>query len=152
MTLACLARQTREPDEVIIVDGAPAPGVERLATSEATRLGLPVRYLRWSPPSAAVQRNAGAEQARGDLLVFLDDDAYLEPDCLQRMVRIFEEDSAREIGGVGVLISNQPCLPPSARAKKWFDFLAGEPRRSYSGVGHRPGREHRPATRTTTAR
>ena len=133
-TLQSIADQTRQPEEVIIVDGAPASGVETLVQCEAERLGIKINYGRWSPPSAAVQRNVGADKANGDLVLFLDDDAYPEPDCFEKMVQIFDEDKEHRIGGVGVLISNQPCLPPSPRAKRWLDFLADEKLVSYSGA------------------
>ena len=153
-TLQSIADQTRRPEEVIIVDGAPAPGVETLVQCEAERLGIKINYGRWNPPSAAVQRNVGADKANGDLILFLDDDAYPEPDCFDKMAQIFDEDTTSQIGGVGVLISNQPCLPPSPRAKRWLDFLADEKRESYSGavigpalnIGPEPTRHHQPVS------
>jgi GT2 family glycosyltransferase len=69
----------------------------------------------------------------GDVLLFLDDDAYPERDCLEKVMEVFEEDTELRIGGVGVLIRNQLCRPPSPRAKQWLDFLSDEPQRSYSG-------------------
>jgi GT2 family glycosyltransferase len=132
--LRALAVQSRRPDEVIVVDGAPAPGVESLVASLAQETGLPVSYDRTAPPSAAVQRNVGAARATGDAILFLDDDAYPVSDCLEKMMRVLQDDSRGEIGGVGVLISNQPNTAPSPRAKRWFDFLAGECRPSYSGA------------------
>lgn len=130
-SLGSLASQTRVPDEVIVVDGAPAPGVEALVRSQGEALGLSVQYLRAHPPSAAVQRNVGIDRARGDVILFLDDDAYPDVDCLNKMMMILERSPT--VGGVGVLIRNQLCHPPSSRAKRWFDFLSGERRESYSG-------------------
>lgn len=132
--LRALGAQSRRPDEVVVVDGAPPPGVEALVAQLASETGLPMSYRRVTPPSAAVQRNVGAAHAAGDVLLFLDDDAYAAADCVEKMLRVLEEDSEGKIGGVGVLISNQPNPPPSRRAKRWFDFLAGERRSSYSGA------------------
>lgn len=133
-TLRSLAAQSRLPEEIVIVDGAPAPGVEEVVEACRRELGLNVVYGRTKPPSAAVQRNLGVDKASGDVILFLDDDAYPEPDCLAKMIRVFEEDSTSRVGGVGVLIRNQLCPPPSPRAKLWFDFLADERRESYSGM------------------
>ena len=130
--LRSLAAQARRPNEIVIVDGAPAPGVEALVGELAPEIAIGTRYFRTSPPSAAVQRNVGADASAGQVILFLDDDAYPEPDCLDKMMRILEGDPG--VGGVGVVISNQPCPPPSPRARRWFDFLAGEPRASYSGT------------------
>jgi GT2 family glycosyltransferase len=132
--LRALGAQSRRPDEVVVVDGAPAPGVEAIVAALAAETELPTLYERTAPPSAAVQRNAGAARASGDVILFLDDDAYPARDCLQKMMGVLESDTAGAIGGVGVLISNQPNTPPGPRAKRWFDFLAGESRPSYSGT------------------
>jgi GT2 family glycosyltransferase len=129
-----LAAQTRRPLEVVIVDGAPDPGCEQLVADQRRTSGLNIVYLRSAPPSAAIQRNVGVKASSGDIIVFLDDDVYLEADSLERMVQVFENDRDERIGGLGVLIRNQLCLPPSKLAKRWFDFLADERRPSYSGM------------------
>ncbi len=54
-----------------------------------------VRYLRASPPragsfTAARARNIGAANARGDLLVFIDQDVMLAPDALQHYANAYE--------------------------------------------------------------
>jgi GT2 family glycosyltransferase len=133
-TLRALAAQQRPPDEIIVVDGAPAPGVESMVADHRDRCQQSILYLRSTRPGAAVQRNLGIDNASGDVLVFLDDDAYLEADCLEKMVGALEDDAAARIGGVGVIIRNQPCHAPSRLAKRWFDLLADEWRPSYSGM------------------
>ncbi|MEQ1731648.1 MAG: glycosyltransferase [Vicinamibacterales bacterium] len=132
-TLESVAAQTRRPTEVVIVDGAPAPGVESLTASLGRELDLPVVYRRTAPPSAALQRNLGVSVAAGDIVLFLDDDGYPEPDCFEKMLDILDGDTEGRVGGVGVLIRNQLCPPPSPKAKRWLDFLADEPLPSYSG-------------------
>jgi GT2 family glycosyltransferase len=133
-TLRALAAQQRPPDEIIVVDGAPAPGVESMVADHRDRCQQSILYLRSTHPGAAVQRNLGIDNAAGDVLVFLDDDAYLEADCLEKMVGALEDDAAARIGGVGVIIRSQPCHAPSRLAKRWFDLLADEWRPSYSGM------------------
>lgn len=128
-----LRNQERQPDEVIVVDGAPKPGVEALVTEKAGEVDYPVRYFRAEKPSAAGQRNLGVAKSTGDLIMFMDDDAYPDSDCLAKITEVFEADSAGKIGGVGALLSNQHASPPSPRAKKWFDFLADEKRDCYAG-------------------
>ncbi len=132
-TLESLAAQARRPNEVVIVDGAPAPGVESFVGNLGRELDLRVIYRRTSPPSAALQRNLGVNVAAGDIVLFLDDDGYPEPDCVEKMLEVLEHDAEGRVGGVGVLIRNQLCPPPSAKAKRWLDFLADEPLPSYSG-------------------
>jgi GT2 family glycosyltransferase len=133
-TLRSVAAQTLVPDEVVIVDGAPSPGAEPLIERSRKTLGLNIRFFRSSPPGAAVQRNVGVRAAAGEILVFLDDDAYPETDCFEQMVQVLDQDAERRVGGVGALIRNQPCSPPSRLAKRWFDFLADERQPSYAGM------------------
>jgi glycosyltransferase involved in cell wall biosynthesis len=65
--LAALEAAVEPGDEVIVVEEAPAPG-----------------------PAAA--RNAGAERAGGDVLVFVDADVVVHPDSLDRIRRAFATD------------------------------------------------------------
>lgn len=132
-TFERLAAQTHVPDEIIVIDAAPSPGAEAVV-NDGWAPGLQIVYLRSAQASAAVQRNAGINRAAGDIVIFLDDDAYPEDDCLEKMTRVFQDDVEERIGGVGVLIRNQLCPPPSPLAKRWFDFLADERRPSYSGM------------------
>src|SRR5712671_5049598 len=97
-TLRSLALQSLLPQEIVIVDGAPPPGVETLVADTGLQHGLNIVYRRSTPPSAAGQRNAGLKVASGDIFLFLDDDAYPDPDCLEKMIRIFEEDHEERIG------------------------------------------------------
>ena len=64
---AALAASTEPPDEVIVVDGP-----RSLSASDA--------------------RNAGALQARGDVLVFVDADVEVHPDALGRIRDAFARD------------------------------------------------------------
>jgi glycosyltransferase involved in cell wall biosynthesis len=99
------------PDEVVVVDGDPqrsaAAVVERVAAEVAP---LPIRYVE-SPPGLTRQRNAGLAVARADVVVFLDDDAALEPGALAVLREIYadggvagatgrvEEPASNRIGG-----------------------------------------------------
>jgi len=58
--------------------------------------------------NAAWQRNLGAREARGEVLAFIDDDAYVPPHWLSQAYQIFEE--RRDIAGLG----GPNLLPPKA--------------------------------------
>jgi glycosyltransferase involved in cell wall biosynthesis len=88
--LAALRGQTLAPDswELIVVDNASAPGK------------APQPDLSWQPRSRVVQepklgltqaRLRGISEARGELLVFVDDDNVLASDYLVTAVRVAEE-------------------------------------------------------------
>lgn len=82
--LSDLERQSRRPDEVIVVDAGSHDGT--VAAVE----GFPgVRLLRGEPP-VAQGRTLGGMSAAGDVLVFLDADVRLAPAFLERFAGEFE--------------------------------------------------------------
>lgn len=83
LTLAALGHQTMARDrfEVILVDDAPEPGaVERVLAAAPVELTL--RRAATGGRGAAHARNRGAGLARGELLLFLDDDTVATPELL----------------------------------------------------------------------
>ncbi|WP_460071559.1 glycosyltransferase family 2 protein [Streptomyces sp. YKOK-I1] len=84
LTLTALGRQTlgRERFEVVLVDDAPHPGAVAQVLS-ALPPGLPVRTADTGGRGAAHARNTGAREARGELLLFLDDDTLAGPGLLE---------------------------------------------------------------------
>jgi glycosyltransferase involved in cell wall biosynthesis len=81
--LEALGAQTleRERFEVIVVDdGSPQPPREVVARTEAT---LDVRLLEQPNAGPATARNTGARAARGEYVVFTDDDCLPDPGWLR---------------------------------------------------------------------
>ena len=73
-TLQGLTRQSRQIDEIIVVDNGPTADTERVASSFA------VRYIPEPRRGYGNARNRGLAEARGDVIYFLDDDCVPEPD------------------------------------------------------------------------
>ena len=87
--LESLVGQTLPVDEVIVADGSGSVETRDLISQPRwASAGLRVRWLTVTPPSAVRQRIAAIAQARGSLLLLLDDDVVLEPDCVQEMVAL----------------------------------------------------------------
>jgi GT2 family glycosyltransferase len=57
--------------------------------------------------SLILQRNAGIENATGDVVVFLDDDVILEEDYFLNLIKVYKDEWSNHLGGVqGVIIEN----------------------------------------------
>ncbi|MFQ5613085.1 MAG: glycosyltransferase family 2 protein [Anaerolineae bacterium] len=110
--LHSLCRQSQLPLEVLIVDASGDDALEQhlARTFPAPPFDLIVLA---SPPSTTSQRNLGARQARGQVLVFLDDDVVLEESFLAEMLRPFAEQLLPNLGGLAGRITN--ISPPSWR-------------------------------------
>lgn len=119
--LAGLATQTYRDFEIVLVDDSDGDAVQ-MAT-----IGANVRYIRSSPPrvgsfTAGRARNVGAANARGALLVFIDQDVILAPDALGHYARAYERH-----GVTTVIIGLYHWLPR-------MDFGPDDVRRSFTDV------------------
>ena len=101
-----LARQTRRPDEIVVVDND-APGSAR-ETVEAFAAGapFPVRYDVQPVKSISLTRNRTVENATGAWLAFLDDDERAPADWLALMTACATRHAAD--GVLGPVL----CEPP----------------------------------------
>jgi GT2 family glycosyltransferase len=81
---------TAAPDEVIVVDNEWTDGglSAELATDPRVRL-----VGRATNPGYAASCNTGAEVAGGDLLLFLNPDVTVAPDCLERCLRVLADEA-----------------------------------------------------------
>lgn len=73
-----LAAMARLGVDIVLVDSASADATSEVMTRFATTCGLPAQVIRLDRPGASAARNAGARGARGDVLIFTDDDCYLD--------------------------------------------------------------------------
>jgi len=90
-TIEALGRQKCPPDEIIVVDNGPDAATEAVAR----RAGA--RYAAEPRRGYGCARNRGLDEARGDVLYFLDDDCVAEPDWTERLLTALE--SADLAGG-----------------------------------------------------
>ncbi|MFL5458018.1 MAG: glycosyltransferase family 2 protein, partial [Myxococcales bacterium] len=126
-----LAEQTLPPDryEVIIVDdGSPEPIAPRLRSVPAPH-SLRVLTQRNGGPGAA--RQAGVAQAKGDVLVFLDDDMAVGPGFLEAHAREHERMPRAAVQGRIVSPPDIDERPPFERyhaqrlARSFAELAAG---------------------------
>jgi len=132
-TLASLNRQTGLPNAVIVVDSSDGDATARVVAELEPGLRFPVTYRHTEIKSAAKQRNLGADLDSHDILVFMDDDLDLEPDCIQELVKVFEADTEGRVGGVSATISNQVYSDPKGLNRFLLGCCLGEWKGSYAG-------------------
>lgn len=91
-----LARQSHTPDEIVVVDSSP----HRL-TADVVADFPGVRYIRndAGPGTLATSRAIGVAETRSDIVAFIDDDAYAEPDWLENILARYADPSVGAVGG-----------------------------------------------------
>jgi len=117
--LACLEAQTFRDFETIVLDSGEEPSLETglQLSPRVRRLRYPLRLM----PHTASNRAAAA--AAGELLVFLDADAYPKPDWLARLVAAWDVQGGVLMGSVGCF--GRRWIDRSAHLCKFDKWLPG---------------------------
>lgn len=90
--LMSILKQTYIPDEIIVIDNNSTDGTENIFKLKFTHTFI--KYFKLDKNhGVAGGRNIGIKKASGDILVFIDDDAEIEPiDAIERIRKKFEYD------------------------------------------------------------
>lgn len=117
--LVSLATQSRPPDEVIVADVAGEAGADRVcADPQWQARGLRVNRVSAQLPNAVGQRVAAIARAQGSMLLFLDDDVVLTPDCLSEMANLIRSDAAIAAVSADTINHDWPMPTPA-----WHFYL-----------------------------
>ena len=118
-----LLEQDIDNYEILVIDNA---STDRTAAIAKARADKPtnenrVRYFYESTLGLSVARNRGAQEARGEILAYLDDDAEASVGWLSALLSAFEANERIAIAGGKVTL----IWPPNAEPPKWLsDDLA----------------------------
>jgi len=81
--LESLVKQTRLPDEVVVVDNASSDNTKEVVLSFKKK--LPIKYVSEEQVGIPYARNRGIKEASGTLLLMLDDDCEADKYWVERM-------------------------------------------------------------------
>ena len=101
--LAAIDRQTYRDFEVLVLPDAEAEGKGAYGQGK-------VRFIPTGKVRPAEKRNLGIREAKGEIIAFIDDDAYPDAHWLEYAVRYFGEPSIGAVGGPGVTPSGDGYL------------------------------------------
>ncbi|GCE11249.1 glycosyltransferase [Tengunoibacter tsumagoiensis] len=109
-TLACLRRQTLpyELFEVVVVDNASSDGTFHALQAYLAADAFPrrqpgtfwrVRCLQETRNGLSYARRAGLQAATGQIAVFLDDDTFVDPTFLEKLMETYQRTGADAVSG-----------------------------------------------------
>jgi GT2 family glycosyltransferase len=91
------------PDgEIIVVDGDPERSAEAVVQAARAAGGDRTIHYMESPPGLPTQRNRGIDAARGELVVFTDDDCILRPGLFAALEKAFADPTV--VGATGRVV------------------------------------------------
>ncbi len=127
--------QDPPPAEVVVVDNGSSDGT---AAALDGRFGGRIRIVREARRGVWHARNRGIDEARGDVVAFIDDDAVAEPGWLAALAACLRETGAAGVGGPA--LPDWECPPPDyiARSAKALSYMGvfdlGPERRRLGGL------------------
>jgi len=125
---ACLdsiINQTLLPKEIMIVDDSDNDEIENLIEQREKEFKEKKMFLRYirneKERSSAIARNVGAENAKGEIILFLDSDVILHKDYIREILKVYE--GHQNAKGVQGYITNSIKLPKLISNIHKFLFL-----------------------------
>lgn len=111
--LNCIAVSTLPQSvkwEVLVVDNNSNDQTREIVEGYCNRYPGRFRYLFETQPGLSNARNAGIREAKGDIIVFMDDDVTVEPTWVQNLTANMH--NGEWVGVGGRVIPEWDCTPP----------------------------------------
>jgi glycosyltransferase involved in cell wall biosynthesis len=97
LAIDSLLQQDCDQFEILVIDNASTDTTQSVVEA---RLSDPrVRYIYESTLGLSAARNRGAQEAKAEILAYLDDDAIATPTWLSHLVKAYEQDDRLAIAG-----------------------------------------------------
>ena len=109
-----LAELTRNAIEVNLVDSASADSTHEIMREFKNKNSLPVNVAQTGRPGLGLARNVGIKIASGDVIVFTDDDCYIDANYFTNLSMLWDGRSF-QYGGGQILMYDESLDPRVAR-------------------------------------
>ncbi|MEH3144794.1 MAG: glycosyltransferase [Methylobacterium frigidaeris] len=106
--------------DVVLVDGPSIDETAEVMREFAETAPFPVRYVTVSQPGLAHAQKLGVELARGELLIFTDDDCILDPTYLTELIDRFDPNQFQY--GTGEILLADPNDDPRIANTHWWTY------------------------------
>ena len=105
------ARSTCVPKQIIVVDASPSWRQTRQRVLSEIAANFPAIewvYEKALEASSTHQRNQGVGLSTSELILFLDDNSLIYPDCAQEILKIFQRDTGEKVVAIGAKLVGRP--------------------------------------------
>lgn len=113
-TLNLLQKQSRPPDQIVVVDQTPTYTRSEQELVDAAIRSSKAVYIHQKQLNASMARNKGLACAKGQVTLFLDDDVRFGPDLVQEHLMTYGERGVTGVAGQirfeGKVRSDRPLL------------------------------------------
>jgi GT2 family glycosyltransferase len=108
--LMAWSHANRLPDQFIVVDATKdaasySDGLVKKFPRLFSKTGS--SYIITDKPSSTRQRNLGIDLIQTNIVCFADDDTFIEPNYVDKILEVFENDAEHKIGGVNGVAQGQ---------------------------------------------
>ena len=121
--LTALDRQSRVPDETLVIDASPDRSTAAVVTRHAAHGAAHIRYVAVDDHERGLtrQRNRGIAEATGDHVAFLDDDTVPEAEYFAEIERCFgRHPDAAGVGGAIDWTTWRRAVPGRPTPRGWY--------------------------------